>query len=55
MNITPATIKSALFQVISNAENNINDFVKNPNKDMTRHRSCCFSDALLSIMHFLSP
>lgn len=52
MNITPATIKSALFQVISNAENNINDFVKSPNKDMTRHRSCCFSDTILSIMHF---
>ena len=29
MNITPATIKSALFQVISNAENNIHDFIKN--------------------------
>ena len=28
MNITPATIKSALFQVISNAENNIHDFIK---------------------------
>ncbi|MGN0246037.1 MAG: IS4 family transposase [Lachnospiraceae bacterium] len=52
MNITPSTIKSALFQVISNAEKNINDFVKCPNKDMTRHRNCCFSDTILSIMHF---
>lgn len=52
MRIIPSTIKSTLFDIISDAEAHINDFVLNPGKDMTRHRICAFSDTILAIMHF---
>lgn len=52
MRITPSTIKSKFFNIISDAETHIDEFVLNPGKDMTRHRSCTFSDTILTIMNF---
>lgn len=52
MRIIPSTIKSKLFNIISDAEANIDEFVINPGKDMTRHRDCSFSDTILTIMNF---
>ena len=52
MRIIPSTIKSKLFNIISDAEAHIDEFVLNPGKDMTRHRDCTFSDTILTIMNF---
>ena len=52
MRIIPSTIKSKLFNIISDAEAHIDEFVLNPGKDMTRHRDCTFSDTILTIMSF---
>ena len=52
MRITPSTIKSKFFNIISDAEAHIDEFVLNPGKDMTRHRNCTFSDTILTIMNF---
>ena len=40
MLLSPSLIKTKLFQVISNAEKHVHDFVHNPGRDMTRHRDC---------------
>ena len=52
MLLTPSIAKAKLFHVISNAEKNINDFVQNPGRDMTRHRDCTFSDTILATLCF---
>ena len=52
MRIIPSTIKSKLFNIISDTEAHIDEFVLNPGKDMTRHRDCTFSDTILTIMDF---
>lgn len=52
MRIIPSIIKSTFFNIISDAETHIDELVLNPGKDMTRHRSCTFSDTILTIMNF---
>lgn len=52
MSLTPSSIKAKLFQVISNAEKHIPDFVHYPGRDMTRHRDCTFSDTILATLCF---
>ena len=52
MRFIPSTIKSKLFNIISDAEAHIHEFVVNPGRDMTRHRDCTFSDTILTIMNF---
>lgn len=52
MRIIPSIIKSTFFNIISDAETHVDELVLNPGKDMTRHRSCTFSDTILAIMNF---
>ena len=52
MLLTPSLIRTKLFQVISNAEKHVHDFVHNPGRDMTRHRDCTFSDTILATLCF---
>jgi len=46
--MTPATTRSLFYSVLAEAEQNIDKFVNKPGVDMTRHRSCSFTDTVLS-------
>ncbi|MCQ2088523.1 MAG: IS4 family transposase [Bacilli bacterium] len=52
--ITPNSVKSGLFDVISFLSSNISDYVKNPDKDMTRHRVFDLKTILSIMMGFSS-
>ena len=49
--LTPSKIKSRLFHVIDDLEKHIDQFVRSPGRDFTRHRSCSFKDCIKLLLH----
>lgn len=50
--MTPSTVRSRFFTVLSATEDNIRAFVNNPGSDMTRHRYCDFKNTVLATLSF---
>lgn len=48
----PSTIRNRFFSVLHQTEKNIQNFVKAPGSDMTRHRLCPFIDTINAILCF---
>jgi len=44
----PTTTRKTFYSVLSKAEDNVDKFVVKPGVDMTRHRSCNFTDTIIS-------
>lgn len=44
----PTVTRTLFFDALSDAEKNVEQYVKNPGKDMTRHRDCTFQDTVLA-------
>lgn len=44
----PTVTRTLFFNALSAAERNVEQYVKNPGRDMTRHRDCSFQDTVLA-------